>query len=597
MSVWYLDLDDEITDAVARLRGATDDHVVLVIPPGSRIGTGRINFRLLAREAGTRHLSVSVVSGDAQVRALAVAAGLSSHASVMDAENASAAAEAAAAAADAAAASGTMLAVEPALTGAVVAAAVDPLATTSTAPGPSSSGSAVVAMSVAGVSGRSSLGGRFGRRAEPIGRDDAAGQSYTMTPRAATAASDTGWTDTGALATDAPRTAARGGGHKVRNRAVKLSVLAVLLGGLSYGAYQVLPTATVALTAGLKTLGPETFRITAQRGAQTDTTTGIVPAVWVPIQLTATGHYPATDRRLALTQATGNVVFTDKQTGFDTFIAKGTIVSTAGGIDFVTQTDITIPAASVDSGATKATAPIKARKGGTDGNVAAGAISVVPKELSSQLISVNNPAPTTGGTQEKARWVSPSDYATAIQKLTDDLQQQLDARLLDPTLPPVGHTVFPASQDLGTPIPDHTQADLVGPDGPTGSFDLTLTTVASVLAVDENLVAETAGQKLVDSAPSGTIVHPDTLTSNVGKGVIAGGKVLFDVAVQAQAYTTPDPVEIKNRIKGQPVSEAQRILDDYGKAQISVWPGFPATIPDDVRRITLTITDPEVPSP
>ena len=86
MSVWYLELDDEITDAVARLRAAKDDRVVLVVPPGSRIGTGRINFRLLAREAETRGLGIALVSGDAQVRALAASAGLAVFATVSESE-------------------------------------------------------------------------------------------------------------------------------------------------------------------------------------------------------------------------------------------------------------------------------------------------------------------------------------------------------------------------------------------------------------------------------------------------------------------------------------------------------------------------------
>ena len=88
MSVWYLDLDDEITDAVARLRAAKDDKVVLVLPLGSRIGTGRINLRLLAREAVTRGLTLALVSGDAQTRALAASAGIAAHATIADAERA-----------------------------------------------------------------------------------------------------------------------------------------------------------------------------------------------------------------------------------------------------------------------------------------------------------------------------------------------------------------------------------------------------------------------------------------------------------------------------------------------------------------------------
>jgi hypothetical protein len=88
MSVWYLESDDEITDAVARLRATEDERVVLVVPPGSRIATGRINFRLLAREATARKLAFAVVSPDEQVRALAIAGGVVARASVDEAEGA-----------------------------------------------------------------------------------------------------------------------------------------------------------------------------------------------------------------------------------------------------------------------------------------------------------------------------------------------------------------------------------------------------------------------------------------------------------------------------------------------------------------------------
>jgi len=47
----YLDVDDEITSAAARIRGSEATKVALVIPYGSRISTSRMNFRLLSREA------------------------------------------------------------------------------------------------------------------------------------------------------------------------------------------------------------------------------------------------------------------------------------------------------------------------------------------------------------------------------------------------------------------------------------------------------------------------------------------------------------------------------------------------------------------
>jgi hypothetical protein len=88
MTTWYLDTDDEITDAVARLRHADTDaeRVVFVVPPGSRIATGRVNFKLLAREAAARDLALAVASPDEQVRALAASAGVLAAATPSEAE-------------------------------------------------------------------------------------------------------------------------------------------------------------------------------------------------------------------------------------------------------------------------------------------------------------------------------------------------------------------------------------------------------------------------------------------------------------------------------------------------------------------------------
>src|SRR3954451_7808954 len=72
----YLDVDDEITSAAARIRSSTATRVALVVPYGSRIATSRMNFRLLSREALVSNRRLSIVSGDAAARSLAASAGL-----------------------------------------------------------------------------------------------------------------------------------------------------------------------------------------------------------------------------------------------------------------------------------------------------------------------------------------------------------------------------------------------------------------------------------------------------------------------------------------------------------------------------------------
>ena len=76
----YLDVDDEITTAVARIRSATGSPVLLVVPWGSRLASSRINFRLLAREAVAQGRELVVVAPEPAARSLATSAGLATHA-------------------------------------------------------------------------------------------------------------------------------------------------------------------------------------------------------------------------------------------------------------------------------------------------------------------------------------------------------------------------------------------------------------------------------------------------------------------------------------------------------------------------------------
>ena len=84
--VIYLDIDDEITSAAARVRSAPGRRVAVVLPHGSRVATSRINFRLLARDAMTHEKRLSVIAVDPATRALAASAGLPVFATVAEYE-------------------------------------------------------------------------------------------------------------------------------------------------------------------------------------------------------------------------------------------------------------------------------------------------------------------------------------------------------------------------------------------------------------------------------------------------------------------------------------------------------------------------------
>jgi len=84
--ILYLDVDDEITTAAARVRASEGTRVGMVLPYGSRLATSRINFRLLARDATLNGKRLAIVASDAATRALAASAGLPIFASVAEYE-------------------------------------------------------------------------------------------------------------------------------------------------------------------------------------------------------------------------------------------------------------------------------------------------------------------------------------------------------------------------------------------------------------------------------------------------------------------------------------------------------------------------------
>ena len=127
------------------------------------------------------------------------------------------------------------------------------------------------------------------------------------------------------------------------------------------------------------------------------------------------------------------------------------------------------------------------------------------------------------------------------------------------------------------------------------TFDLTVDAQANVLAVDEALVASVAGKQLVAAAPTGVRVFPETVTTDLSPGTVNGETIVYQVSAQARQYTPVDPAQLQEQVRGKTLSEARSILQAYGTVVVSVWPDFVPTIPNDVRRINLTIETPEIP--
>lgn len=507
MSVWYLELDDEITDAVARLRAAKDDRVVLVVPAGSRIGTGRINFRLLAREAVSRDLRIALVSGDAQVRALAASAGLPTYASVGESERG-------------AAAEGPLSLDAPGAPGEDDA---DATATITTAPGPG-----------AGVR---TAGSR------PVRRPRSRRRKAVMT-------------------------------------AGVLGLVAVVGGGTLLALYRSVPTATIDLALAPRALGPVPIVLRVSAATPTDPDTGTVQGQLVPVTVRGSAVVTATEQRNLSDRARGNVTFANRGSA-PVPVPDLTEVATQDGILFLTQRAIQ----SIEPG-DSATVEVRAARQGDQGNVPAGAITVITDPaLAAQLGEgggVTNPEPTTEGTTAERLYFSMDDYDRAVDQLAADLAARLRHAVPEPH---EGVVAYPGTaQQAGVVTVDRDAASVVGGVGPQTTIEGSLQ--ANVLTASSDQLDQVALRML------GAVAAPDSLVPGahitLGEPAIAPDGVTYEAEGRGVVYGLRVGLDtLREQVRSKTIEEARRILGTYGTATITLSPDFLPALPDDPSRILI----------
>jgi hypothetical protein len=541
----FLELDDEITSAVARLRAASDPAVALVLPAGSRIASSRINFRLLAREAESLGTQLAIVSPEATARALASAAGLPTF--------------------------GTVNRYEAAMAGGSVAAGEG-------AGEPPDALERDASASYTGGGG-SAAGGGYG----PIGSAAAVGGL-------AGAEAARGGASRNLPVARGPRRFAL---PRVRGAPIvaAIVILALLGAGAAAGAYFLLPEAKITVTPRIEAFAPLVFDVTADPEATTsDPANGIVPATWLETTVDAQDTFKATGVKVTETKATGSVTFSWYGNQTSVSIPSGSLVKTSSGIAFKTLRSVVVPKASVGGAPGTASVDIEAVKAGTGGNVGATKITVVPSGFDPVLLKVTNPKATTGGTHTETKVVKKSDYDAAVAALKKVLEQRFADWL---TSDPQGTALrLDDTATLDEATLDPAAADVVGK--ALDSFDLAAHASGRVLTIDPAVVDAAgaarfrttqvpAGYTLVDSTV--TVTHRQVASDDPAKPV-------FEVTANGQGYRQLDPAALEALVLGKPVDEARAILRPYGDPVVALSPDWFGTIPQLDWRVTVEVAPP-----
>ena len=559
----YLDIDDEITSAAARIRGSAATKVALVVPNGSRISTSRMNFRLLSREALVNNRRLSIIASDPATRALAASAGLPVYQTVSEFESAAEASRATTEAEEA---------------GAGEEASAEPEHTFVTPPArPRASRS----------------------RAKPLPppvSDDTEAVGFAPAAVVAAAPAPAGFAPPSAAAD-----AARARIPVIRSRRLPpISAPVIVIGAaailslvvIAVVAFVYLPSAKITITPKQEAIEPISLVVRADPDATApDAASGVVPAVRVEIPIQVSDTFTTTGTRVEKAAATGSVTFQNFNFLASNTIPKGSIVSTEGGIKFRTVRQFTLAKAQlVLPGGTvipsKGTIGVTAVETGTTGNVPANAIRVVPPGENPDFTTVNNPAPTSGGKRDEFKQVSQADLDAAAAALQKKVDAAFATAVQEGTGAPAGTTVFPETALLGPSTPSVDPATLLGQEVET--FDLGMTAAGTVLAVDSSPVEDIARARLLANVGSGYRLLGEPVIEP-GDPTVADGDVLFPVTASGTRVLTLDGAELLAQVKGLSVEAAEAKLAPFGDVKIVTWPDWVSSIPSIDARVSLEV--------
>lgn len=613
--VLYLDIDDEITSAVARIRTAPVGPVVLVVPYGSRLASSRINFRLLAREAAALQRGLTIVAPEPATRALAASAGLATHATVLEFE--------AVAARAAAGPSAPQVAGPPlAVAGPPLAPTGPPLAATGPAfpmapapPGPASSPAGGSAGVVRGV-----RAGGSARGWSQLSLDDTpgGGEALAKTVVAPTAGAlpDPGDQSAGPsirppqppVVILPPRDAAqylRGpmpapsipsigpppGRAVSRARIlVILVVLALVASVAGVAATTLLPSVAITLRPVTEIMGPIAMTVTADPAVTTsDPDRLLIPATRLSVPVSVNAKFAATGKELIEQKAAGAVTFQNCDTGGAHTFPSGALVKTADGTAFTTQSSLKLDRAKINPAftCTAGTINVTAVKAGPEANTVAGTITQLPAGFDPIVLSVVNRAATAGGSRTELIRIVKADVDSALAQLRANLAQAFAAKLAEPAITPVGAVLLAQSQRLGEAAPSADPNTLIGLAQAT--FDLGLAATGAVLAVDPGPVTAVAEARLASSVPPGYRLVTGSSRATVDPPVLAGEVITFAVRIRAERSRVLDVAGLLNQVRGKSIAAARTILEPYGQVGIDVWPDWVTAIPDSDSRVRLMV--------
>jgi hypothetical protein len=348
------------------------------------------------------------------------------------------------------------------------------------------------------------------------------------------------------------------------------------------------PSAKVIVTARTTPASVNTT-VTLAGNAATDTTKGLIQSKVQTLKRDVSVDFDATGSKNIGTKATGSVNYSNSNLS-STSVPAGTQLQSSGGSVFITDTAVTVPAASFPCGNISCPSPgsasgtVTAAEGGANYNGGSGNLSGEPSGISATFTS-----PTAGGTDKVATVVSADDFAKATDKLNAQATDQAKKDVIK--LFTNGEVVIDDSFTVDRAAP--VSAPAVDTEATTGKAKLTSSTTYTITAIAKpdlevyltaDLTKQIVGKDNQKIYSDG--VDKVSLSGYTKTATAATVKII----TSGQIGPKIDETQVKEQIKGKKFGEVQTILGGVnGVDNVDVQFSFfwVDTIPTDTSKITI----------
>ncbi len=355
-------------------------------------------------------------------------------------------------------------------------------------------------------------------------------------------------------------------------------------------ANSVLPSATILIKTNASSVDVNMDLNLSTEAKSLNEKDNTVPAKVASTPKTYTQQVPATGQKNNGNKASGTVTVVNC-TDNDVAVAAGTGMS-SGGNTYVTQQTVNVPASDFFSNGTckknrSASVNVIAQNGGASYNLSSGAIFSVAgyTKLTGQGGNI------TGGTDNIVKIVTQNDVNTAKSKITpadEEMKKTLSDQLKKDNLYPITAT-YAAAPATTTSSPN------VGDPGDTVTVTETVTyTMFGVKKDDINTLLNNAidaeldsnKQSILDNGLDSMVYNVDTLTATSAKMTASTTATVgpdLDVAVITKESAGQKPGAIKDKLRTNP---------DVTDVEVKLSPFWVSSVPNKESKIKVIIAKP-----